>query len=83
MNLELVETIALLDELMSRFKHAVFAGMKVRPNPTIKQPDDCDISELKHYKGEHRTCQGMAYSILAHVERERMKISDYTKDSDW
>lgn len=83
--IELIETDALVAELLSRFQHAVFIGAKVRPNQTNEQPNDCDICdifELKEFKGEHRTCQGLAYAMLAHIERVRLSITNEA-EGDW
>lgn len=66
MNLELIETDKLIDELMNRFDHAVFAGMKVKAD---------DQYERWFKTGNLRTCQGLAFGILARCEDYRLEIA--------
>ena len=63
MNLELASTDDLLDEVFQRFDHAVFAGMKVRPDGKPESPDG-QIYEKKKSRGNTRTCQGLCFALM-------------------
>lgn len=71
MNLELIETQALIDELLRRFEHAVFAGMKV---------NDASEAQYETYQqvGNARTCQGLAFGLIARCEDYRRAVSEPT-----
>lgn len=74
-NIELIETDRLIDELMRRFDHAVFAGMKVQ----------AEESQYERWfkTGNLRTCQGLAFGIIARCEDHRRAVSEPTVgDSD-
>lgn len=71
MNLELIETDQLLDELMNRFDHAVFAGMKVK--------QDESTYERWQKTGNLRTCQGLAFGLIARCEDYRRSVSEPTR----
>lgn len=68
MNLELIETDALIDELMRRFDHAVFAGMKVKEHESNY--------ERWAKTGNLRTCQGLAFGIIARSEDVRREHTE-------
>ncbi len=70
MNLELIETKRLIDELLRRFDHAVFAGMKVQ--------SDESTYERWVKTGNSRTCQGLAFGIIARCEQYRQSIAEPT-----
>ena len=80
MNVELIETKALIEELISRFDHAVFVGMKVRDLPD--DPENCRAYEMKRFKGEHRTCQGLIHAAIALIDRERAR-EESEDDGSW
>jgi len=67
MNLELIETDKLIDELMNRFDHAIFAGMKVQ----------AEESQYERWfkTGDLRTCQGLAFGVIARCEDHRREIA--------
>lgn len=71
MNLELIETQALIDELLGRFEHAVFAGLKVNEATESQY-------EVRHQVGNQRTCQGLAFGIIARCEDYRRSVSEPT-----
>lgn len=71
MNLELIETQALIDELLGRFEHAVFAGLKVNEATEIQY-------EVRQQVGNQRTCQGLAFGIIARCEDHRRSVSEPT-----
>ena len=68
MNLELVTTAALLNELESRYKDFVFMGRR--------EHDTESFQENFRYKGDYRVCQGMSYTLLSRIEKLRIEDSD-------
>lgn len=74
--LELIETDVLIDELLRRFDHALFCGMKL-------------INADEHYErfqkvGNSRTVQGLACSVIARLERDlRNRTSPCTPDDPY
>jgi hypothetical protein len=74
--LELASTNDLLNELLSRFDHAVFGGMKVRPlREGENDTPDGQIYEEKRVVGNTRTCQGLCFAL------QLMKQADFDKNS--
>ena len=71
MNLELIETQALIDELLGRFQHAVFAGLKVN-EATERQ------YEVRQQVGNRRACQGLAFGLIARCEDYLRSVSEPT-----
>lgn len=71
MDLELVPTDDLARELVGRFAHAVFVGMKVRE---AADREDCDALEYMHWDGEHRTAQGLLVAASDLIGRERQGL---------
>lgn len=71
MNLELIETDKLINELLRRFEHAVFAGMKVNEASESQY-------EIRQTIGNQRTCQGLAFGIIARCEDYRRSVSEPT-----
>jgi hypothetical protein len=71
MNLELIETQALIDELLARFNHAVFAGLKVNEAMETQY-------EVRQSVGNQRTCQGLAFGLIARCEDYRRSVSEPT-----
>lgn len=59
---ELIETRVLLDELLRRFDHALFCGMKII--------DADDHYERFQKTGNTRTVQGLACSAIGRLERD-------------
>ncbi len=74
MNLELVTTHALLDELESRYKDFVFMGRR--------EHDPDSFQENFRYKGDYRVCQGMSYTILSRIEKIRIEDSEPLSEED-
>lgn len=69
MELELVETSELLDELLRRFDHAAFAG--------VKGHDEDRLAVVGRYKGNAFTVAGLAQSIgLRAIDEWRAASSD-------
>ena len=62
MNLELATVSELCDELLKRFQHIVIVGLTDR--------NDGDLSEWRRQKGNSRTCQGLLFSTILHIERD-------------
>ena len=62
MNLELATVNELCDELLTRFDHIVIAGLVGR--------NDGDLTELRHQKGNSRTCQGLLLGVMLRIERD-------------
>lgn len=71
MNLELIETKVLVDELLRRFEHAIFAGLKVNEASETQY-------ETHQRVGNQRTCQGLAFGIIARCEDYRRSVSEPT-----
>lgn len=71
MNIELIETRQLVDELMRRFEHAVFAGLKV--NEALETQ-----YEMREAVGNMRTCQGLAFAIISKCEYNRNSKAELT-----
>lgn len=67
MTLALISTADLLDELCGRFDHAVFAGMKVRPDGRPESPDG-QLYEKKQTKGNTRVCQGLCFALMLYKQ---------------
>lgn len=59
--LALASTVDLENELMSRFDHAIFHGLKLRPT------EDFPRNHIKSwkYKGDLYICQGLGFEIVA------------------
>ena len=66
MSLELVETEQLITELLSRYDHAVFAGMKVRNEDLITK--DGEIVEMRRWVGNTRVCQGLCFELMCRAQ---------------
>lgn len=64
-SLELLTTETLIAELMSRYDHAVFHGIKDRPLP--ENPGNAVKSW--NYKGRADNCLGLAVSMLMRLQR--------------
>lgn len=62
MDLELATVDELCTELVSRFQHIIIAGLTDR--------NDGDLTELRHQKGNSRTCQGLALGVITRIERD-------------
>jgi hypothetical protein len=72
MNLSLVETSALLDEIFSRFDAAGFIGQTLA--------NENDLRELITAKGPERIVQGLCYALAIRCEssiRSRTGPSEY------
>lgn len=63
MEIELLTTDALLNELITRFDHCVFSG--------IKSKDTESEVEVRRHVGGWRTCQGMAMGLILDLEKSR------------
>jgi hypothetical protein len=62
MNLELATVTELCDELLKRFEHIMIVGLVSR--------NDGDLTELRHQKGNSRTCQGLMFGAMLRIERD-------------
>lgn len=62
MNFELATVDELCDELLTRFPHIVIVGLTDR--------NDGNLTELRHQKGNSRTCQGLLFGALLRIERD-------------
>jgi hypothetical protein len=69
MSLELIETKDLIAELLSRFDHAIFAGLKVDEGIDKQY-------ELRESKGNTRTCQGLAMGVMMKCEVHRAELAE-------
>ena len=65
MMLELATTEALVTELLARFDHAVFAGMKVMSE---REDKDGDIFEMRRHVGNTRVCQGLCFELMCRAQ---------------
>jgi len=66
LNLELVTTVQLLDEIQNRYSHFIFVGQIDHG----KHPDGSrNAIESSRWNGEHRICQGMGYAIMARIDK--------------
>ena len=63
MQIELITTDALLNELTARFDHYVFAGIKSLGNDSE--------SEVRRHAGGWRTCQGLSQGLIFALEKAR------------
>lgn len=63
--LELATFDQLLDELMKRCDHAVFAGMLLDAPPG---QDVGRIDEYRRIEGNTRTCQGLAFGLINYAQ---------------
>jgi hypothetical protein len=78
MNLELVTTQDLYDELKRRCEHLVIAGLMKRP--TEDDPEHCVMSYV--YSGIPFICQGLAIQVIVRCQRDidemksEMDVSD-------
>jgi hypothetical protein len=82
MNLELADTDALIAELLGRFEHAVFAGMKTR---TLDEDEESELQqqyELIRFTGMMRTCQGLAFAVVSKIEDEHKERRE-EPDGNW
>lgn len=70
--IELYTTRQLLDELLARFDHAVFAGLKIDEGIERQY-------ELRDAKGNTRTCQGLALGVIARCEQQREAVAEPTE----
>ena len=73
LDLELVETDRLIAELLKRFDSAVFAGSSFEP--IEKGSEECISQEVRHYDGNARVCQGLAFGIIDHINRKRNEVA--------
>ena len=79
MNLELADTTDLLDEVFKRFDHAVFSGMKVRPDGRPESVDG-QIYEKRRTMGNTRVCQGLCFDLMLWKQEEWKANSQNAED---
>lgn len=60
MDIRLASNDELCQELVSRFEHIAIVGLTLR--------NDGDLTELRHQRGNSRTCQGLLFGALLRVE---------------
>ena len=68
MQIELVPTQSLIEELMNRFDHVVLSGI-------IDGGDH--YKEIWRHKGNSRTCQGLATGLTFQMEPSFFDITEY------
>lgn len=74
-NLELVETRNLIDELLKRYHGAIFAGRKNR--------DGCETDyESRYTAGDLRVCQGLACAVINKCNQEIDELSEHVSSDD-
>ena len=73
--LDLVSTDDLINQLASRYDHAVFAGVKVERAPRQ------DIESLR-WKGNNRICQGLCAHLTAEIEEYANTHFEYIAPED-
>lgn len=66
---ELIDTKELVRELLSRFDHAIFAGLKVNEFHDQQY-------EYRESVGNARTCQGLAYGVISRLESQRNAVAE-------
>jgi hypothetical protein len=76
--LELVSTDALYEELLVRFEHVIFSGIKNRPN----QNDQSAQVTSWRYKGNPFVCQGLACGIIAECQNARNEVEEEIDKDD-
>jgi hypothetical protein len=71
-NLPLVPTKILLDELMSRYEHSIFAGVQ----EAVKSPDD--MCTDKHFSGNYTLCTGLCMELAQMIlsQRQNDEVDD-------
>lgn len=69
MEIELLSTDALLDELCARFDHLIFAGMKIRSDGQPESPDG-QMYEKKRTKGNTRVCKGLSFAMMLYKQEQ-------------
>lgn len=74
MEIELLTTQALINELITRFDHVIIAG--------IKDSDRQSMQEIRNYRGDYRLCQGLASGMIIAIERDRDKIIEDLSEDD-
>lgn len=72
-DLELITTEALLDEIMRRFEHGVFAGMNVTVDNQDGTGDNC---AQYVWKGCSLTCAGLAAEVQSRILSDRYSRED-------
>ena len=84
MNLELIPTVELLEELQTRFEHSVFAGIKVRPytDPPADYKQEGTQFEMRRVEGNSRTCQGLCVGLLFYAEALHDEKSSAAEDDE-
>lgn len=76
-NLSLLPTKALLEELCTRFQHAVFAGIIERP-----QGDDLEIIRVTRLIGCRYIDQALASSLAIKAHEENAARAELASDED-
>lgn len=74
--LQLASNDEILDELMKRFDHAIFAGMLV---PVTDEKAVGQLDEVRRMTGNTRTCQGLA---MGHVMMAQSRYDQRCLDHD-
>lgn len=69
-SLQFVSTSDLINELMGRYEHSVFAGIQT----AVKDKDD--VITDRHYQGNFATCSGLCNEIIDLINYERMEAEE-------
>lgn len=75
-DLQLVKTEVLLAELLGRFEHAVFVGMKTKTATG-------ETYEIWEKTGNSRTCQGLCAGASAWIESRYCEMEEPADSEDW
>jgi hypothetical protein len=74
-SLELVQTSRLIDELLGRYEHAIFAGLNV-----MVYGENGEQHVRRKWTGNSVTCQGLAWTLANAVDRELNEESKPLED---
>jgi len=72
--LDFVDTQELLDELLSRYDYAVFAGMKL---PTLER----SLSD-RAWKGMHQVCSGLCHDLIFLISSDARMTEENNKNNN-
>ena len=75
LDLAFFSTEDLVDELVKRFDHVIFAGLKV-------QGDELPYIIHRRQEGNHLTCIGLATSLATYLSIEHEEAGESAVDED-
>jgi hypothetical protein len=76
--LELTPTDVLYEELLNRYEHVIFSGLKNRP---ARENEGQQITSWR-YKGNPFICQGLAFGILHECQQARNDTEEEIASDD-